>query len=241
VRIAHTLARLVGPFGAYLLPLAVGAVLFATATWAFGEVYDGVREHGDLAQLDTPALRLALQLRAPVPDAVVTGFTFIGGTVVSPILTLLVVALLVFRRRSWTPALVIVPAALGSLLMTIVGKQIFGRSRPPLADAVPPYEYSPSFPSGHSLNAIVIAGAVAYILLLRRSTTAGRVWTVVIAAVYAVGIGLSRIYLGHHWLTDVVAAWVIGIAWLAVVITAHRLFVTLHRSRAPTEAGARVR
>ncbi len=232
VRAARWLAVLLGPYGAYLLPLVIGAAVFATAAWAFGEVYEGVREDGDLALLDQPALRLALELRSPVPDAVVTGFTFVGGTVIAPVLTLLVTAALVVARRSWTPALVIVPAALGSLLMTVVGKDLFGRSRPPLADAVPPYEYSPSFPSGHSLNAIVIAGAVAYVLLLRRRTTAGRVTTIAVAAVYAVGIGLSRIYLGHHWLTDVVAAWVLGAAWLAVVITTHRLFLTVRRGRA---------
>ena len=236
VRAARWLTARLGPYGAYLLPLAIGAAVFAAGAWAFGEVYEGVREGGDLARLDEPALQLALALRNPVAGAVVTGFTFIGGTVIAPILTLLVTAALVAVRRSWTPALVMVPAALGSLLMTVVGKRVFGRSRPPLADAVPPYEYSPSFPSGHSLNAIVIAGIVAYVLLLRRNSTAGRVTTVVVAAVYAVGIGLSRIYLGHHWLTDVVAAWVLGAAWLALVITAHRLFLTVRRSRAPAAA-----
>ncbi|WP_367277707.1 phosphatase PAP2 family protein [uncultured Arthrobacter sp.] len=49
---------------------------------------------------------------------------------------------------------------------------------------------------------------------------------VALALVFAVTMGLSRVYLGHHWLTDVLVAWTIGIAWLAVVITAHRLFLT---------------
>jgi membrane-associated phospholipid phosphatase len=232
VAAGEAVARAAGPYAAFVLPVVIGVVVLASATWAFGEVYEGVQEHGDLARLDGPVLETAVALRNPVLDVVVTGFTFVGGTVIAPILTLLVVAALVIVRRSWTPAFVIVPAALGSLVITVVGKRIFGRTRPPLVDAVPPYEFSPSFPSGHSLNAIVIAGAVAYVLLLRRTTLAGRVWTVALATLYAVGIGLSRVYLGHHWLTDVVAAWAIGAAWLAVVLTAHRVFVTVRRSRA---------
>jgi membrane-associated phospholipid phosphatase len=232
VAAGDAVARIAGPYAAFVLPVVLGVAVLAAATWAFGEVYEGVQEQGDLALLDRPVLDTAVALRNPVLDVLVTGFTFVGGTVIAPILTLLVVAALVLVRRSWTPAFVIVPAALGSLVITVVGKRIFGRTRPPLADAVPPYELSPSFPSGHSLNAIVIAGAVAYVLLLRRSTTAGRVWTVALAAVYAIGIGLSRVYLGHHWLTDVVAAWAIGAAWLAVVLTAHRVFVTVRRARA---------
>jgi membrane-associated phospholipid phosphatase len=117
----------------------------------------------------------------------------------------------------------------GSLLMTVAGKDLIGRTRPSLADAVPPYEYSPSFPSGHSLNALVIAGIVAYLLVLRQRSRTARVLTITVAIVFAVTIGLSRVYLGHHWFTDVLVAWVLGAAWLAVVITAHRLYLTTRR------------
>ncbi|HEX8627759.1 MAG TPA: phosphatase PAP2 family protein, partial [Catenuloplanes sp.] len=61
-----------------------------------------------------------------------------------------------------------VVATAGSLLMTVVGKGLVGRIRPPLADAVPPYETSPAFPSGHALNAVVVAGVIAYLLMLRQ-------------------------------------------------------------------------
>lgn len=239
VRAGDAVAGVAGPYAAYVLPIVIGVAVLAAGTWAFGEIYEGVQERGDLALLDRPALDLALGLRSPVLDAALTALTFVGGTVITPILTLLVVAVLVVVRRSWTPAFVIVPAALGSLLITVAGKRVFGRARPSIADAVPPFETSPSFPSGHALNAIVIAGAVAYVLLLRRTTTAGRVWTIVLAALYALVIGLSRVYLGHHWLTDVVAAWTIGAAWLAVVITAHRVFLVVRRTRAgPVRDGA---
>ncbi len=113
--------------------------------------------------------------------------------------------------------------------MTVAGKQLIGRARPPLADAVPPYEHSASFPSGHALNAVVIAGIVAYLLILRQHSARARVLTISAAALFALTIGLSRVFLGHHWFTDVLAAWTLGVAWLALVITAHRLYLTVRR------------
>jgi undecaprenyl-diphosphatase len=117
--------------------------------------------------------------------------------------------------------------------MTIAGKRLIGRARPELADAVPPYEYSASFPSGHALNSVVIAGIVAYLIMLRLKTPRSRVLTAALAAVFALSMGLSRVYLGHHWLTDVIAAWALGLAWLALVITAHRLYLTVRKQRTP--------
>lgn len=117
--------------------------------------------------------------------------------------------------------------------MSIAGKDIIGRHRPPLVDAVPPYEYSPSFPSGHTLNATVVAGVVGYLLWLHRRTLLARIACVVVPVVTAVAVGLTRILLGAHWFTDVVAAWLLGAAWLAVVITAHRLYLTARQRGAP--------
>jgi membrane-associated phospholipid phosphatase len=143
---------------------------------------------------------------------------------------------LAFKRPSWTPVILIVAAGSGSLAMTIAGKRLVGRTRPDLSDAVPPYEYSASFPSGHSLNAVVIAGVAAYVIILRLKTNQARLAVAAAAAVFALTIGLSRVHLGHHWLTDVLAAWLLGAAWLALVITAHRLYLTsrtrsLHHKR----------
>jgi membrane-associated phospholipid phosphatase len=116
--------------------------------------------------------------------------------------------------------------------MTILGKAAVGRTRPPLVDAVPPYETSFSFPSGHSLNALALSGIVVYVLVRQQSTLRVRVVTLVLGTTFAVTMGLTRVYLGHHWLTDVVVAWLLGLAWLVVVVTAHRLYLTTRRVRA---------
>ncbi|MBA8989196.1 membrane-associated phospholipid phosphatase [Curtobacterium pusillum] len=80
----------------------------------------------------------------------------------------------------------------------------------------------------------MIVGTIVYLLLLRQSRLVTRVWTIVAGTVFVVSVGISRVFLGHHWLTDVLAAWALGLAWLALVITAHRLYLTaLHRGARP--------
>ena len=59
--------------------------------------------------------------------------------------------------------------------------------------------------------------------------------TLAVAGLFALAMGLSRVFLGHHWLTDVLVAWTLGLAWLAVVVTAHRLFLTVRRAGAPAD------
>lgn len=226
VRWMHWISSLLGPHAALILTLVAGALIAVLLTVASAEIYEAVTEGDGVATLDHPILDAARSMRSPWVDTAVTGYTNIGGPIGMPILALLTLGILSVRRRSWTPAIVITTAAAGSLLMTVAGKQFIGRSRPPLTEAVPPFEYSASFPSGHSLNAVVIAGVVAYLLILRQATRRARILTVAAAAVFAVTMGLSRVYLGHHWFTDVLVAWTLGVAWLALVVTAHRLYLT---------------
>lgn len=228
---AQRITKLLGPYAALIITLAVGLVIAVSLAVAFGEVYESVTEADGVAGLDHPVLDAAKTVRSPAMDLAITAYTNVGGTVGMPIIAVGIMIALATKRRSWTPVILMLTAGLGSLLMTILGKPLFGRTRPDLADAIPPYEHSPSFPSGHSLNSIVIAGIVAYLIILRLKTAKARIITVVLASAFAATMGLSRVYLGHHWLTDVLAAWILGIAWLALVITAHRLYLTVRTRR----------
>ena len=238
VRWAGFVARTVSAHGVLFLTAAVGMVLVAALSLLGAAVYDAVTEHDGISTLDRPALQEALGLRSPGLDRVLTGFTHLGGPTGMTIIALAITALMVWRWRSRTPLVLMLIAVTGSLLLTVVGKNVVGRVRPPQSEAVPPFETSPSFPSGHALNSTVIAGLVAYLLLRRLESQLARVLTVVLAAGWAVSIGLSRVFLGHHWLTDVMFGWVVGLAWLFCVITAHRLFLTVRRGRVHAEAQA---
>lgn len=224
-----------GPRWVLLTGLAAGLTVAALMAGGASEVYESVVEGDGMAGLDRPVLDAAVDVRDPVFTTAVNVYTDLGGNPVMPLLAAVVGLGLAWRWRSWTPIALMAVTGAGSAVMTVVGKAAVGRSRPPLAEAVPPFESSFSFPSGHALNSIALAGIVAYLLVRRLRRPWTRALAIGLAAVFAVAMGLSRVYLGHHWLTDVIVAWTLGIGWLALVITGHRLWLT-GRRRDPAPA-----
>jgi membrane-associated phospholipid phosphatase len=235
-RVVERIMRVLGPHAALVITLLVGLVLAFGLAAIAAQVYDNVTDADGVAGLDKPMLAFMIGIRTPWLNEAATAYTDVAGVVIMPIIAVVTMLFLSLRRRSWTPIILVLAAGGGSLLLTIAGKDIVGRARPDLADAVPPYETSPSFPSGHTLNAVAIAGILAYLLLLRQHRRVTRVLSIAVAVVFAVTIGISRVYLGHHWFTDVLAAFFLSGAWLALVITAHRLYLTARRPGA-VEAG----
>lgn len=233
-RVAEVLARLFRWSTsniALLLTAGVGLAL----VWAFSaltaEVYENVVDRDGISVIDQPVLDAAVAARTPFRSELATDFTDIGGPVVMPILTVLVAGGLALAWRRWTPVILMTIASLGSLAMTVSGKQLTGRARPPESLAVPPFESSPSFPSGHTLNATVILGLTAYLLVIWSNRKRWRAVAVLLLGLLVALMGLSRVFLGHHWLTDVIAGWAVGLAWLAVVVTGHRVKITIDRHR----------
>lgn len=203
------------------------------------DVLEAVASQEGLALWDRPVLDWMIARRTPPLTSFVVWFSDTGGPLWQPVVTAAVVLFLWWRWRDPTPVVLTAVAVGGSLLMTVVGKRAVGRLRPPLSDAVPPYESSFSWPSGHSLNALVIAGILAYLLIRHLGDASGwlRLLVGALLGAYAVAMGLSRVYLGHHWLTDVLGAWALGLAWLALVIACHRVWRAVrHRTgRRPIE------
>lgn len=231
VRLVARLSAGVSAHTVLYTTLLVGLVVVLAFAAGGAAIYDAVAENDGISELDQPALDSTIALRTSTNTQVATWFTHLGGPIGMTVIASVITFAMVWRWRSRTPLVLMLIATAGSLLMTSVGKAVVGRPRPPLSEAVPPYEYAFSFPSGHTLNSTVIAGVVAYLLLRRLTSTWARTLTVVLAVVWAVTMGLSRVFLGHHWLTDVAFAWLLGSAWLALIITAHRLFLTIRRGR----------
>jgi membrane-associated phospholipid phosphatase len=234
-RLASVASARIGANPTLALILVVGGAIAFALSFLASRIYDAVTESDGVAGLDAPIQAFAIQLRSPVPDTIAAGIAFVFGPIGMPVMALIAIAVLSIARRSRTPLILIAACGIGSLLMTLAGKDIIGRHRPPLADALPPFEYSPSFPSGHTLNAVAITGVVIYLVVLRRRTLAARTTLIVAGVLVALVVGCSRILLGAHWFTDVLAGWTLGAAWLALVITAHRLFLTA-RVRVRTES-----
>ena len=231
VRLAPALAAHVSARSVLYITALIGLVLVVALTAAGAGIYDAVAEHDGISGLDQPALDESIALRSVTNTQLATWFTHLGGSIGMTIIASVVTIAMVWRWRSRTPLILMLIAVAGSLTVTIVGKAIVGRARPPLTEAVPPYEYAFSFPSGHALNSTVIAGMVAYLLARRLRTQWARAGAVFVAIAWALAMGLSRVFLGHHWLTDVIFAWLVGATWLALLITSHRLFLTIRRAK----------
>jgi membrane-associated phospholipid phosphatase len=217
--------------GAGLLAAVIAGGVLTAAVAGFTATYDSVSESDGLTRIDRPVLDWMVSHRTPALNTAVTWFTDIGGPTLLPIIATVVTVLLAWRWRSWTPVAFMVVATAGSLAMTTVGKDYTGRLRPDHSLAVPPFETSPSFPSGHTLNSTVIAIVLSYLVVLHVRSRRARTGTVVALAVYAVLMGLSRVYLGHHWFTDVLAGWTAGAAWALALVLAHRLLLAVQRRR----------
>jgi hypothetical protein len=130
VAAVRRVSSILGPHSALILTLLVGAALAVSLTAVFAQVYESVVEADGVAGLDHPVLDAAKSIRSPALDVMATAYTDVGGTVGMPILALTATIVLALRRRSWTPVILIVIAAAGSLLMTIAGKQLIGTPLP---------------------------------------------------------------------------------------------------------------
>jgi len=193
------------------------ALAIVLALLAFSKTAGEMRE-GDLREFDDGVLRMmrsADDPSVPIGPAwlvqVAIDVTALGGTGVLAIILLIVVGYLALEGRYDAIALIVVATAGGGLLSELL-KWWFARKRPEIVPHLVNVG-SASFPSGHSLLAVVTyltLGAVLARFVRRRRS---RTYCIVVSLLLALLIGLSRVYLGVHYPTDVLAGWSAGLAW----------------------------
>lgn len=229
---AHdVLHRLTSPPYRRELVLLLLLSLIAGGTWGFIELADEVLE-GETMTMDERLLR---SLRSPIDTADPLGplwveelgrdITALGGVGILTLLTLAAAGYLSLRGKHRTALFTILAIGSGVLLSFLL-KEGFDRPRPDLV----PHEagvYTTSFPSGHSMMAAVTYLTLA--LLLARTHARKRVksYLLVLALLVTIAIGVSRVYLGVHWPTDVLAGWTAGgvwalLCWLVVLLLQER-------------------
>lgn len=193
--------------------LAMGLVLAVGAVAAFAAVAAEVME-GETLAFDVAVLRWMERHHTPRLDVAALEVTSLGaGVVVGMVIAIASVFLWVSRHRYsvallWT-------ALLGAGLITRTLKTVFDRPRPDVFPWVAPYADHGSFPSGHATTSMVVYLTLAYLVARLADTRALRWMTVTAALVVIVLIGLSRLYLGVHYPSDVAAGYAVGFAWAA--------------------------
>lgn len=209
------------------LNLLIALALLMGAFWLFANVTEVVFDEEGPYALDQ---RLLLAMRTPgdpgdplgplwVEEAM-RDVTAMGSTAVVGFITLSAAAYLIIRRNYQT-ALLLLVAVFGAYLLSHILKSTFGRPRPdlvPRATAV----FNPSYPSGHSMLAAVVYLTLGALLARQEAQRRLKLFIMGLAIFTAAAIGISRIYLGVHWPTDVVAGWAAGAIWAILVWLADR-------------------
>lgn len=204
----------------------VAVFLLLASAWAFLRLWWAVGA-GSVESFDTTVL-LALRSRVDANDPIGPPWlqelgrdmTALGGVGVIVGVTLLTVGLLGMSGRRRTAALVML-AIVGATAVSLLLKRSFDRPRP---DLVPhgSLVYTSSFPSGHAMLAAVTYLTIGAVIMRMARGAALRGFVLLAAVVVTLAVGVSRVYLGVHWPSDVLGGWIAGTGWACFVWLAVR-------------------
>lgn len=189
-----------------LLRLALLFVGLLLPLWGFAELADEVGEH-ETFPFDEPILRFAESLHGDDLDRAFVFISDIGYAYGVVPFDILLITALAWRGRL-REGLFAGIAIIGSALLNMATKQIFARDRPSLWASISP-ETTFSFPSGHAMG----SATLAWVLLLLAWHTRWRWPVAIFVTAFAVAVAFSRIYLGVHYPSDILAGWTAASAW----------------------------
>jgi membrane protein DedA with SNARE-associated domain/membrane-associated phospholipid phosphatase len=214
-QIAFVLERL-DPRGAFGLYLTVGLAATVAFGWGLGAAVQDLFAHEELVGIDRPIGQFLAAHRSGAMSQGMRGVTTLGSPPV--VVGLMVVAgmFAVARQRSARPAVYLVVAVAGGYAVERALKLVVHRAGPLHAIVA---AAGSSFPSGHTVAAVTLYGGVAFTISRLSRSWRAAVWAWLAAAVVVLLVGTSRVYLGLHHASDVVAAAALGAMWLALCST----------------------
>lgn len=229
IRLESFIKKRVSREGALGLHFTVGILLLTLATWIFAHLAEDVVNHDPLTITDARFSNWLHIHQTPWLTQALLLVTHIHSTWGITILTLPIAAYL-WRRGSRRRIIGVIVTIYGGMLLNVWLKLIFQRARPHFDDPVITLT-SYSFPSGHTMAATVFYGVLCTIILARISDWRWRIVTI-LGAMFMIGlVGFTRIYLGAHYLSDVIGAMLEGAAWLTICLTAFETFRRRRRLR----------
>ena len=195
--------------------LVLAAVLAVVAgTWGFIHILDEVNE-GDTRHFDESLIRFLREHEGPRwLQEVGRDFTALGGVAVMGLVTAAVAGYLILRRKYGAMWLVVL-ATFGGLVLSTVLKYYIDRDRPALVEHRS-VVYTKSFPSGHSMLSAVVYLTLGSLLARIMPGRMLKAYFLALAIGLTFLVGVSRVYLGVHWPTDVLAGWMGGLVWALV-------------------------
>jgi membrane-associated phospholipid phosphatase len=196
----------------------LGILIFLIGASLFGAIAYNVGTKGPLLQWDVPLARQmhlqAIKQPERILEILIFGF-FVGKELLQVIV--LILALYFLHKRFWPELGMLLIGVGGGAIIWYMLIDIFDRVRPAQQVGIVVSDFS--FPSGHAISAVLGYGFLAYLFIPKMPSLFWK-WVVGIAAVLTMAyIGFSRVFLGGHYLTDVVAGYALGLAWAALVFT----------------------
>jgi undecaprenyl-diphosphatase len=208
----------------------VGAAACIAMLWAFSYIADEMTEQSLMVRVDHLIVGWLQAHETEGGERFFSIMSWIGSQVMTGIVIVGVGWLAL--RRDWFRAIALTLAVVGGTLLNDLLKALFHRGRPETAIEFIKYQ-SWSFPSGHAMNSLIGFGFVAYLFLEHTTDRRARV-AIIAATLVLVGlVGFSRLYLGVHYLSDVIAGYLAGAVWLLVCIAALR-FAERQRAGRPS-------
>jgi len=210
------------------LSLMLGLAGAVGALWFLAWLADEVPE-GELRHFDDGTRAAVHQFASPFLTSSMLGISFLGSTLF--LTGLSVVVVLCFALRRWKREAILFGITMaGAALLDLTLKYVFHRARPvPYFDIVAPKSYS--FPSGHALASFCFYGALAGILTTRIKNRRAQVVIWITSAILVFLIGFSRIYLGVHYTTDVLAGFSAALIWIVSVRFVEQRLVSRRREK----------
>lgn len=205
------------------IALLVGLALVVLGVAGFVGVLEAIRERDDLAELDEPVLTGLAAARSDVVTGLLTAVSVATGPVVLPAVVVLAALGWGLVGRQWWQAGLLAGAMVVSTLVSVTLKTVIARPRPPVDTmTVPGVETTFSFPSGHTIGVATLLLVVAYLAWIRRPGVRPALWWALAVALGVGLVALSRLYLGYHFVTDVVASLSLAVAVLGGVVVLDR-------------------
>lgn len=203
--------------------VVVGGLLALAGVAGFLGVLDSVQERDDLAAVDEPVLSWLVGVRSDAVSGFMAAVSAVTGPVVLPVLVVVASVVWGLVAKGWWQAGLLAGAMVLSTVVSVTLKGWVARPRPPVdAMYVPGSEPTYSFPSGHTIGTATFLLVVAYLLWVRRPTVRGLVLALPLVVLGVAVVALSRLYLGYHFVTDVVASTALAVSVLGVVVVVDR-------------------
>lgn len=200
-----------------IISLVIGSLIFVLA-------YLGMKGHQGIGVLNQPLLSWIIEHRSTALITIAQIITSIASPLIFAGIVLGVATIwAIAKKELWRPSLLILSVVIAAVTSTIL-KAVTIDARPAQINMIPAFETNFSFPSGHTISMIVFMLVFGYVIYSRNYSSA-RFWSWAIAALFGTGlIAASRLYLGYHWLTDVVASVGLGFIILAFIIIVDIIF-----------------